>query len=470
MKNFSQIINEERKNHDSVSLLQSEITSYISKVRRALPKNIQDILALTNKYNLLSTEDIDLIKNCTKSQIKNISAKYDMPEEVVDTLRTLLKASSKSLRMLPQYQTATERAAIEAGQLAMSDLTIDLETNAGRNAVAKMYTPIVMKIASQYVGKSRLDRPSLISAGMEGLSNAMNDWKKNGTDDGKKTTFKTYASYRIQQAILNEINSQGHTLTGTNWYASEKYGAAALDAISLDGRGETNDDDNFKQDHLLAASVDPNDLDLDVSQEEDNWKDAFKMLDAKFSARDMDIFYRYFGLGPYQGKRQKSKDIAKEYGMSEGNIRNSIINKIIKFLQTNPQAIKIMKNLRSMYTESLLAEMVNMDKDAIREALYNDNTYIMLEEVTRWDNKQLLMQTVYSACDKMNIAEAKFICDCLIKGMDFVNSNIRKNKKLVSWFLSEVYPMENMNRKSETELASYMSELIEAGKMLKVDW
>ena len=94
----------------------------------------------------------------------------------------------------------------------------------------------------------------------------------------------------------------------------------------------------------------------------------------------------------------------------------------------------------------------------------------MLEEVTRWDNKQLLMQAVYSACDKMNIAEAKFICDCLIKGMDFVNSNIRKNKKLVSWFLSEVYPMENMNRKSETELASYMSELIEAGKMLKVDW
>ena len=43
MKNFSQIINEGRVRYDSVSLLQSEITSYINKVNKILPKNIQDL-------------------------------------------------------------------------------------------------------------------------------------------------------------------------------------------------------------------------------------------------------------------------------------------------------------------------------------------------------------------------------------------------------------------------------------------
>ena len=194
------------------------------------------------------------------------------------------------------------------------------------------------------------------------------------------------------------------------------------------------------------------------------------MMEDKFSTRDMDIFYRYFGLGPYHGKRQKSKDIAKEYGMSEGNIRNSIINKIIKFLQTNPKAIRMMTSLRTLYTESLLAELINMNKEEVLEALYRDNTYIMLEEITRWDNKQALIHAVHAACDKMNIDDAKFILNCLTQGLDYFNSNLRKNKKLVVFFLSEVYPSENMSRKTDVELANYMSELIEGTKTFKIDW
>lgn len=471
MKNFSQIVNEERKNHDSVALLQAEVTSYISKVNRTLPKNMQDLLALTNKFKLYSAEDLDAIKNCGKRQYAEMAQRFNMTEEEVDTMHALLKQNSRSLRMLPQYQSNAEREAIKAGQLAMDDLTIDLDTNTGRNAAAKMYTPMVLKIVSQYVGKSRLDKPSLISAGMEGLTGAMNDWKREGDDDGKKTTFKTYAAYRIQQAILNEINTQGHALTGTNWYATKKYGAAALDAVSIDGGSAGGDEDaDFRQERMLDLSTDPTDPDVDVSKEEGNWQEAFKMLDGKFSSRDMDIFYRYFGLGPYHGHRQKSKDIAKEFGMSEGNIRNSIINKIIKFLQTDRKAIRIMQDIKDMYTESLLAEMVNLDKESIREALYQDNTYIMLEEITRWDNKQALTTAVYAACDKLDIQEAKFIFDCLTKGIDFFNSKLRGNKKLVVFFLSEVYPTENMSRKSDSELANYMSELIEAGKLLKVSW
>ena len=157
--------------------------------------------------------------------------------------------------------------------------------------------------------------------------------------------------------------------------------------------------------------------------------------------------------------------------MSEGNIRNSIINKIIKYLKTNTTANKIMAGIRDMYTESLLKEMIGISKEEIRESLYQDNTYIMLEEITRWNNKQVLIQTVNLACDKLDLTEAKFIYDCLMKGEEFISKNLKgMNKKILVYFLSEVYPSENMIRKSNAELVNYMNELIEAAKMMKVDW
>lgn len=469
MRNFTQIITEERKNYDSVSLLQSEITSYINKVKKILPQGIQDIITITNKYNLGSSTDLDNIRFANKSQLPALAKQYNMPDDAINILRSLLKDNKKSIRLLPQYQTATERAALEAGKLAANDLTIDLDSTTGRNATAKMYTPLVLRIVNQYVGKSRLDRPALISAGMQGLADAINDYGKKGDDEGKKTTFKTYAGYRIQQAILNDMNKNGHTLSGGNWYNTSQYGAAAFDAVSLDGlRGDDNDDD-FKQDHL-AHLADTSKTISDYESAEESWKEVFKLMENKFSTRDMDIFYRYFGLGPYHGKRQKSKDIAKEYGMSEGNIRNSIINKIIKFLQTNPKANQLMIGLKDMYTESLLRDLIYFDREYIREALYNDSTFILLEEITRWNNKQVLIQTVNAACDKLDLTGAKFIYDCLIKGLDYFNSNLHKNKRLICAFLSDIYPAENISRKTDADLADYMSELIEAGKLLKVEW
>ena len=469
MRNFTQIVVEERKNYDSVSLLQSEITSYINKVRKILPQGIQDIIAITNKYNLGSSSDLDNIRFANKSQIPALAKQYNIPEDMLSTLRELLKNNKKSIRLLPQYQSATERAAVEAGKLSTDDLTIDLSTSAGRNAASKMYVPLVMKIVSQYIGKSRLDKPSLISAGMAGLADAINDYGKKGDDEGKKTTFKTYAGYRIQQAILNDINANGHDLSGGNWYNTDKYGAAAFDAVSLDGLNTDQDSDDFKQDHLAFLADDPKNPN-ELEKEEVRWKEVFKLMENKFSLRDMDIFYRYFGLGPYKGKRQKSKDIAKEFGMSEGNIRNSIINKIIKFLQTNPKAVQLMSELKDMYTESLLKDLIYFDKEYIKEALYNDSIYILLEDNTRWNNKQVLIQTINAACDKLDINGAKFIYDCLTKDKSFLIKNINSHIRLLQAFLTDVYPAENIIKKSKKELIDYMIELSEAGEQMKIDW
>jgi len=477
MKSFSEIIREERTNYDSESLLKSEISAYINKVNKTLPQNIQELIKLTETYNLTKAEDLELIRNANKSNFSTIASKLGLTEQIIDMLHAKLRQASRYIKLLPQYQSKAEREAIKAGQLSMDDLTIDLKSSTGRNAAAKMYTPLVLKIASQYIGKSRLDKPSLISAGMEGLVDAMNDWnplgvnvqdKEGEPEKVKKVAFKTYAAYRIQQAILNDINKNGHSLSGTNWYATDKYGAAALDAISLDGLTKDKDDDDFQQDHLLALGEEPDCFGHDPAKEEESWKNVFELMDKTFSKRDCEIFYRYFGLGPYHGKRQKSKDIAKEFGMSEGNIRNSIINKILKFLKTNPKAISMMADLKDMYTESLMMELINMSKDDIREALYNDNIYVMLEEITRWDSKSIMIQTIDNAMRNLTENNKTFIKNCLIKDSDYIDEHIAYSRKIAQEFLAEAYPVENMSRKSNIELVDYLLEMNAAVKNLGV--
>lgn len=469
MQNFSQIVNNEnqiRESHDAVSMLQSEITDYIRKVNRILPDNIRSIIALTQRLNLTSADQIEKVRVANKSQLSKVAQELSIPEEQAMELHDSLKRIGNNIKLLPQYQSQVDREAVMAGKLAKDDLTIDLDTPAGRNAAAKLYMPLVMYWANKYVGQCRLTKADLISAGTQGLAEAMDKWKREGKD-GKKTTFKSFASYSIQHAILDEINANGHTLSGTNWYAVDKFGAALLDASSLDDISGKNDDD-FDQDHLSALG--DKDTDKDYEGEEKNWKEIYKMIETKFSTRDVDIFYRYFGLGPYYGKRQKVKDIAKEYNMSDGNIHNSILGPIFKFLRTNPKAARILGEIRDSYTESLVGEIAMMGKEFIREALYNDMTFILLEQVTRWNNKQVLERAVLSACDKMSVADAKFILDCLTKGMNTFNDGLSKNRKAVVFFLGEVYPAENMSRKKDADLADYMEELVTATQMLKIEW
>ena len=51
MQKFTNLISEARNriNYDSVSLLTSEITKYINKVKKEIPKNVQDVIYLTQK-------------------------------------------------------------------------------------------------------------------------------------------------------------------------------------------------------------------------------------------------------------------------------------------------------------------------------------------------------------------------------------------------------------------------------------
>ena len=466
MNNFTEYtknITEARKNYDSGSLLSSEITKYLNKVNKSIPKQVQDIIYLTQKYNLLDAQSIDEIKDSNKSNLKKLSDKYNIGLDRLDELWKLLKNIKSGIKLLPQYQTPQERESIELGKLSMDDLTIDLDSAAGRNAVTKMYMPMVYKIVNQYVGKSKLDRQELISAALIGFTNAMNDWRKEDDPDKKKVVFKTYAGFRVKQQILNDINEFGHSLSGTSSYSAKHFGADMLDAISIDGLPKE-DDGDFKQDRLASLGEDP-DYNL-TSSEEKQWNTLYSIIENQFKQRDINIFYRYFGLHGF--KREKSKDIARSMGMSEGNIRNSIINKMLLFLKKDRKASEILNSIQDIYNESLMVEMADMSKEEIFETLLNDDMFILLEEINRWNNKNVFVNAINNAVRELNSTDKNEILNILKGDFEYLDSVFKKYRKLIILFLNNMYPQESMNRKSDVSLLEYMEELQNVYKKYKL--
>lgn len=461
MNNFTEIIKESKRiNYDSGSLLSSEVTSYINKVNKVIPKNVQHIIYLTQKYNLLDAKSIEEIKGSNKGNLKSLSIKYNIQMDQLEDLWKMLKELKSNIKLLPQFQSEQEREALKLGKLSMDDLTIDLDSAAGRNAATKMYMPVIYKIVNQYVGKSSLGRQELISAAMQGFTDAMNSWRRDDDPEKKKVTFKTYASYRVQQQILNDINEFSHSLSGTNWYAAKNF-ADKLDAISIDGlpRDENGD---FKQDHLGALGTEDKYVDRD---EEKLFSVLYRLIENTFKQRDVDIFYRYFGLHGY--KREKSKDIAKSMGMSEGNIRNSIINKIISFLKKDKRAIEILADIQDVYNESLMIELMGFSKEEILEALINDDMFILLEELNRWKNKDVFNRSLNTSYNSLDSQEKSIINDIIEGDFEILDSSYKKNRKTIVKFLSYMYPSESMSRKSDVSILELMQEVQQAYHMHK---
>ena len=251
---FSKIIavNEAAKLVSNEVMTIDEIKDYLEKVGKKIPKQVADIVYLTIKYNLTTQKSIDDIRDANKSKLDKLAFNYNIPQSEIEELWKSLKDLKTNLRLLPQYQTSSERAAFMSGKLIMSDITIDIETSAGRNACAKQYMPMVHKIVNGFVGKSRLDKPELMSAALQGFTHAMNTWRRSDKDDSKSVPFKTYAGYCVRNQILQDINNLSYTIK-TNQYAVDKMGSKLV-GISLDGMSFDTDDD-FKQDRIAALGI-----------------------------------------------------------------------------------------------------------------------------------------------------------------------------------------------------------------------
>ena len=451
--NFSNFaaINEAAKRISNEILSIDDINEYLESVSKRIPKQVADIVYLTAKYSLCTQKVIDDIRNANKGQLDKIAFNYNIPAAEIEDLWKGLKELKTNLRLLPQYQTASERSAFIKGKLLMSDITIDLDSSAGRNACAKQYMPMVHKIVNEFVGKSRLGKPELMSAALHGFTGAMNDWRKDGKEDSA-VPFKTYAAYRVRQQILDDINTLSFTVK-TNWYGVKKMGSTMLSAISLDGM--MNDDGEFKQDHLsLLGSEDPN-YNLSRS-EEDQWSDLYKIIENTFKQRDIDVFYRYFGLKGHN--KEKGKDIAKSLGISPALV-TGIVTEILKKLKKNSRAMEILTSLQDSYNESLMFDLLNFDKDMIVDAILNDDTFILLEELTKWSNKDVYINTIETAFETLDKKEKDTIINILLNDFDYLDKVYKSNKKTIVKFLNAVNPTDSFIRKSDVSILEYVDEL-----------
>lgn len=460
MNNFTaftkfSIINEAVKRINTTILTVDDINTYLNAVKKRIPEQVANIIYLTAKYNLVSQKDIDDIRNANKGQLTKLAFKYNISVNDIEDLWEHLKTLKANIRLLPQYQTPSECSAFIAGKLDMSDITIDLDTASGRNACAKQYMGMVHKIVNSYVGQSKLGKPELMSAALQGFTEAMNDWRKNG--DESAVPFKTYAAYRVKQQILADINTYSYTLK-TNWYGVKKMGASLLNAVSIDGMPRDEDGD-FKQDYLKALGTDSS-YDL-TPGERHSWDELRKLLSSTLKQRDLDIFYRFFGLNGYQ--REKGKDIAKSLGISPALV-TGIVKEIIKKLKNNPKAMEILRDLFDSYNESLMFDLMNLDKQMIIETIIEDDMFILLEELTRWSNKNVYKNAIESALENFNSTEKKVILDILSNDFEYLDKVFKSNKKLIIKFLGLVNPTESYSRKTDVTLLEQMFELAELYK------
>lgn len=454
-KNFT-AINEAAKYNNIDSLTLESVQEYLNAVKKRIPEQIANIIYLTIKYELLSQQDIDTIKNANKGQLNKLAFKYNISEDEIISLWEVLKTLKANIRLLPQYQTSSERKAFMAGKLEMSDITIDLESSAGRNACAKQYMKMIHKIVNDYVGTCRLGKPELMSAALQGFTDAMNDWRKNG--DESAVPFKTYAAYRVKHQILADINAYSYSLK-TNWYGISKMGSTLLTAVSLDNMPKDSDGD-FKSDHMKALGAEDKNFNL-TGTEEDNWNALYKLIESKYKQRDIDVFYRYFGLKGYQ--KEKGKDIAKSLGISPSAI-TGIVNNILVTLKKDSKAMDILLDLQSSYNESLMFDLMNLNKDMIVESIMSDNTFILLEELTKWADKKVYVNTITGALENLSKSEEKIITQILKGDFDYLDSHLKPNKKLIIKFLGLVYPTDSFSRKTDVSLLEFMIELMDLYK------
>ena len=467
MNNFSNIIEgRNRTSLDSVNLLSHEITDYVKKMSKKLPQEVINTIYLLQKYGITSGETVDEILVSNSGRLKTMAVELNITYQDIQDIKATLQKLGNNIKLLPMKMSEHEREELIAGSKAMDDLTMDLETEKGRSAVIKQYGPLVYKIANQFIGKENLDKAELISVGFEGLTQAMNTYQKpidkseleddaerEEAEKAKRTSFKTWASYKIRWAILGEIYDNSRTIRMSYNDRRNAYtkGETTNLTTSLDSMAGKDGEEGSMQDHIAGLATTDT---LTASEQQKRWDKLFDELGKHFSKRDMVVFLKYFGLGGE--KEEKGKDIAAEFNMTPAMVTHIVTKKILPYIKSNEDLMDIMGDLLAMRVESLMVNNMYKSGKELYEALLGDDVYLMLEEITRCRNPELLFETVAHAMESLSGTITGFL-----KGDEnFATNNYKDNLKEVKEFLTNLYPTESFIRKPDEYILERLLEII----------
>lgn len=464
MKNFTQILLEKYDN--SFAFLQKEMNIYFKKVSPKLPKSLQLAVTIINDFQITDKELILRIMDSNKADYQLISQEYNWDIDKVKELRSLLKMNKDKLKLLPHFQTPEERKAVVDGQMAQSDILMDLSTEKGRNNVAKQYMPLVRKITNSMLSKTEMDASQVLSAGLEGFTYAMNTYKKpdeqlknNIDSDGMKKkhqSFAQYAAYMIRFYILNEITNASRMVRIPSTALAKGNVIKTGATISLDKQNSEEDDRDIK-DLITGLQEEP---DYNIAPENKQWQLIYNELEKKFSSRDMMIFYKTYGLNGYE--LMKGKEIAKELSVSAPTI-TVVLNKIIKYIKTDKKLLEIFQDIMSTMMNENLAKLVGLEKNIIIDELHNNEMYIISETLinmkeSKWKTRY---NNIINNSQFTNLKE--FMEEVRNKGelgFEYLDKNYKKYKNEIVEFLNQMQPSENWNRQSDVDILNEIYNMI----------
>lgn len=266
---------------------------------------------------------------------------------------------SNRLLEIPVFQTEEQFHGIINKDIAPDEIILDLTSERGRNAVAAKYDKLVWKIARSFNGKSNLTLDELYSAGMEGLTRAMNKYGKKTeftADDAdvKGYTFLSFAAFAIRNQILHDIKNVSHIVrvpvsaqqrekaeTGHNTKNNVVSGDKTIKG------GENGEKTMF--DFMSNTGGDSSEGTVNQEDMDKIWKDIFAELEKKFDERTMDIWYSFNELNGH--KKMKNKELGKKYNMMPSRITYYlyIVN---SYILKNSKLREMFMDLRELVAES----------------------------------------------------------------------------------------------------------------------
>ena len=362
MKKLTEIINESKQKldiqDDTIGFISnSDLDTYEEVASRFLSDETKQVIDWVKSH--------DCRKMVKAAKGENwLAAFYDAgvpkdPEE--KKLYAALGKVIKSSRILevPFFQTKEQFDGIISREISPDEIILDLTTEKGRNAVALKYDKLVWKIARSFNGKSNLTLDELYSAGMEGLTHAMNrygkktEYSKTSEDKIKSYTFLSFAAFNIRNMILHSIKNDSHIVripvsaqqkekketghnTKTNTVSGDK-------TVKGGEKGEKTVFDFIGGDGGDSAASSINKSDMEAI-----WKDIFKELEKKFDKQTMDIWYSFYELNGH--KKMKNKELGQKYGMIPSRVTYYlyIVN---SYILKNPKLRELFMDLREVVAE-----------------------------------------------------------------------------------------------------------------------
>lgn len=466
MKGFSDLITSVRLN-ESVSndtISQADFDAYdaaVSKTKRS-KQFTHAMWLIRHDARMLSKAVFDAI----------VSGKDTSTDEAKDLHRIITKLGDEA-KLLPQNLTAAQRQSVIDRRVDANDYTLDLESQRGRNEIAKKYAPLIEKIVNQFTRDKKciLSKEELRSAGYMGLVNAMNDYKNPDqlAEMGKssKMSFTTYAAYRIQQQMLNDMTTNGHNVEISKYYQKkrEEEGLDNFSELSIDAMFRNSDDDQAMAiDRFLELSEEPDEFTGDKQR---MWRSFCKSLEQKFSARDCSILYRVWGVNNY--KPTKVKDIAREFNISSAAVVQAM-TRMYKWAKNDPSARECLSLFESMYVCNMIVDLYEKPQSDIIESFLQDDIYMMFESANRWRSADVFRRVIDKAMNPVQIDAAMYIYN-ILRGADDTNQrSISKYMKAIVMFLENVYPERTYKKAKTDDIINALNELKTTSLSFNIQW